>query len=101
LESLFPASRWRELAEFLRLTPRQLAVTRLLCADYSQKEIARRLDLADDTVRTHLKAVYRRLRVQSRLGVVVRLVLAERVLVGRLPQGNARRARRRSRRRRA
>jgi len=78
--SLFSPQRWRELAAFLRLTPRQLAVARLLCADFSNAEIAQRLGLSNDTVGTHLKALYRRLDVQSRVGVVVRLVLVERKL---------------------
>lgn len=80
LARLFSRHRWGELAAFLRLTPRQLAVARLLCADYSNSEIAEWLGLSSDTVGTHLKALYRKLNVQSRVGVVVRLVLAEREL---------------------
>jgi len=80
VEGLFTRARWRELGEYLRLTPRQLAVARLLCADLSNAEIARRLGLSNDTVGTHLRSLYRRLEVASRVGVVVRLVLAEREL---------------------
>ncbi len=78
---LFTPEEWRTVARLLRLTPRQLAVAELLCQEYSQRDMARRLELSMDTVRTHLRALYARLHVQSRVGVVVRLVLAQRELL--------------------
>ena len=78
---LFTPEEWHTMARLLRLTPRQLAVAELLCAECSQRDMARRLELSMDTVRTHLRALYARLRVQSRVGVVVRLVLAQRELL--------------------
>lgn len=77
---LFTPRQWRGLGTLLRLTPRQLSVARLLCADCSQREIASRMSLAHDTVGTHLKGLYRRLGVRSQVAVVVQLVLAERTL---------------------
>lgn len=77
---LFTPEEWLTVARLLQLTPRQRAVAELLCAECSQREMARRLGLSMDTVRTHLRALYARLHVQSRVGVVVRLVLAEREL---------------------
>lgn len=85
VESLFTRARWRELGEYLRLTPRQLAVARLICADCRISDMACQLGLSRDTVGSHLKALYKRLGAQSRVGVVVRLVRAARVLDGRMP----------------
>lgn len=85
LDSLFSAARWRELGDYLRLTPRQLAVARLVCADCRISDMSRELGLSPNTVGSHLKALYARLGAQSRVGVVVRLVLAGRVLDGRMP----------------
>jgi DNA-binding NarL/FixJ family response regulator len=48
------------------LTPRQIEVLALLARGRSNKTIARQLDMAEATVKTHLSAVYRLLNVTSR-----------------------------------
>lgn len=48
------------------LTPRELEVLRLLCEGHSNKDIARRLGIAEPTVRAHLAAVFRALGVVTR-----------------------------------
>jgi DNA-binding CsgD family transcriptional regulator len=79
-DQLFTDSQWRVLRVALGLTPRQLAVARLLCADCGQKQMAKRLGLSQHTVGTHLRALYERLGVRSRVAVIVRLVLADRAI---------------------
>lgn len=48
------------------LTPRQLEVLALAARGASNKEIARRLDISEGTVKLHLSAVYKALKVKSR-----------------------------------
>ncbi len=60
-----------------RLTPRQRAVLHLLAAGHTNAQIARRLDISEATVGTHLKNIYRQLDVSSRTAAVTR---ASRVL---------------------
>lgn len=48
------------------LTPRQLEVLALAARGASNKEIARRLDICEGTVKLHLSAVYKALKVKSR-----------------------------------
>lgn len=67
----------------LDLSPRQLHVLGLLMAGHSNKSIARQLDLALSTVKTHLEAVFLRLGVNSRTQAVVMVAR----LGLRLPQG--------------
>jgi DNA-binding NarL/FixJ family response regulator len=55
----------------LDLSPRQLHVLGLLMAGHSNKSIARQLDLALSTVKTHLEAVFQRLGVNSRTQAVL------------------------------
>ena len=55
----------------LGLTPRQIDVLRMLVAGGSNKRIARALDLAPSTVKTHLEAIFERLQVNSRTQAVV------------------------------
>lgn len=52
------------------VTPRQLDVLLLLSEGCSNAEIARRLNLAEPTVRLHLRAAYRRLGVSNRVQAV-------------------------------
>lgn len=49
-----------------RLTERQRDILRLLCEGLSNKEIGRKLDLSDATVKMHMTAVLRALRVSTR-----------------------------------
>jgi DNA-binding NarL/FixJ family response regulator len=49
-----------------QLSPRQLQILRLLLQGQSNKVIARRLDIAEGTVKAHLWAVYQALGVASR-----------------------------------
>jgi DNA-binding NarL/FixJ family response regulator len=58
-------------AEKLGLTPRQVDVLRMLVDGRSNKAIARALDLAPSTVKTHLEAIFLRLQVSSRTQAVV------------------------------
>jgi DNA-binding NarL/FixJ family response regulator len=67
----------------LALSPRQLHVLSLLMAGHSNKHIARQLDLALSTVKTHLEAIFQRLGVHSR----TQAVLAVSRLGLRLPPG--------------
>ena len=65
--------RWvgRELREaFPQLTPRQLAVLRVLLRGASDKVIARELDIALTTVKTHVAEVLHRLGVAGRAEAV-------------------------------
>jgi len=54
-------------AEVEELSPRELEILELLCAGFPNKEIADRLGLSDGTVRWHLRHVYNKLHVRSRM----------------------------------
>jgi DNA-binding CsgD family transcriptional regulator len=56
------------------LTPRQRDILRFVADGYTNAQIARRLDLAEGTVRTHLNRIYQRLDVTSRTAAVQALV---------------------------
>jgi DNA-binding CsgD family transcriptional regulator len=55
-----------------RLTPRQKHLLRLVAAGHTNTQIARRLGIAEGTVRTHLENIYERLHVSSRTAAVTR-----------------------------
>lgn len=62
-----------------RLTSAQREVAQLAASGWTVAEMARRTQRAPETVRSHLRAVYRRLRVSSR-AELARALWAERVL---------------------
>lgn len=55
------------------LTTRQREVLELLAAGLSNKEIARRLDIAEGTVKVHVTAAFRALHVHNRVGAAAAL----------------------------
>jgi DNA-binding NarL/FixJ family response regulator len=56
----------------LLLTPKQLSVLEQLAAGRSNKEIALRLQIGDETVSSHMKEILGRLEVRNRTEAVVR-----------------------------
>lgn len=65
--TLAPAGRAAE-----SLSARELAVARLLRGDLTQREIADELYIAPSTVKTHIKAIYRKLEVNKRSHAITR-----------------------------
>lgn len=49
-----------------QLSPRETAILRCLIEGHSNKCIARRIDIAEATVKVHVKAILRKIRVQNR-----------------------------------
>jgi DNA-binding CsgD family transcriptional regulator len=64
------------------LTPRQWQLLRLIDAGYSNTQIARRLNITQNTVRTHLEHVFQRLEVTSRTAAVARAFPDRRMTIG-------------------
>ncbi len=59
---------------FSELTPREMEILRHLSEGQSNKVIARNLDISDGTVKLHVKAVLRKLKVHSRVEAAVMAV---------------------------
>ena len=66
--------RSRQRGETVQLTAREEEVLVLLSKGYSNKEIADKLSLSVDTVRSHLKHIYEKMHVRSRTEAVVRFM---------------------------
>ena len=60
----------REVPVIEPLTEREVTVLRLLGGSLSMREIARELDLSQNTVKTHTRAIYRKLGVSTRLDAI-------------------------------
>jgi DNA-binding CsgD family transcriptional regulator len=54
------------------LTDRQRELLRLVAVGHTNRQISRRLEISETTVRTHLEHIFERLRVRNRAAAVVR-----------------------------
>jgi LuxR family transcriptional regulator, maltose regulon positive regulatory protein len=55
-----------------QLSERELVVLRMLSGPLSEREIGRELFLSHNTIHSHTKSIYRKLRVSSRLDAIRR-----------------------------
>ena len=72
---LFASQEWRQIADSLRLSPRELQIIQGVFDDSKELAIARQLEISPHTVHTYLERIYRKLDVNSRVQVVLRVVV--------------------------
>lgn len=70
-----PAER---ITEVDRLSPKENGILKLLSEGCQYKEIADKLEISMDTVRTHIRRIYHKLHVHSRTDAVVKYLASER-----------------------
>jgi DNA-binding NarL/FixJ family response regulator len=65
---------WREIGRSLRLTQRELQIVRATFDDCKESVIATDLGIAPRTVHTHIERLHRKLTVEDRLQLVLRVM---------------------------
>ena len=53
------------------LTPREWEILALLAGGFRNKEISARLSVSENTIKSHVAAIYRKLRVNTRVGATL------------------------------
>lgn len=71
---LLDEKQWLYLKERYHMTTRELQVSILVCRGFNNNEIAKSLKIKHGTVKTHLRNLYRRVRVKSKILLLLRLV---------------------------
>ena len=71
---LFQTETWHQVREALSLSPRELQIVQSVFDDDSELVISRKLSISRHTVHTYMERVYRKLDVQSRVALVVRVI---------------------------
>ena len=71
---LLDEKEWLFLQKRYHLTPRELQVAILICRGFNNSEIAKALKIRHGTVKTHLRNIYRRARVKSKITLLLRFV---------------------------
>ena len=72
-QGVFAPREWCELTTALGLSPRESGIVRSLFDGASEKCIAEQLGLSPHTVHTYMWRIYRKLHVQSRQELLVRI----------------------------
>ena len=65
---------WSQIGKRYNMTPRELEVAKLACRGLDNKQIGGTLKIKDGTVKTHIRNIYRRLNVQSRIAMFLKFV---------------------------
>lgn len=65
---------WMFLKKRYHMTPRELQVAILVCRGFNNNEIASSLKMKHGTVKTHLRNIYRRVRVKSKIMLLLKFV---------------------------
>ena len=72
--ALLGEKQWSYLQKRYHMTPRELQVAELICQGFSNEEIAKDLKIKPLTVKTHLRNIYQRIHVRSKIAMLLKLV---------------------------
>ena len=68
------AKQWSYLQRRYDLTPRELQIADLVCRGLRNEHIARDLKIRPGTVKTHVRNVYRKVKVKSKITMLLRFM---------------------------
>lgn len=68
------AKQWSYLQRRYDLTPRELQIADLVCRGLRNEHIARDLKIRPGTVKTHVRNIYRKVKVKSKITMLLRFM---------------------------
>jgi DNA-binding NarL/FixJ family response regulator len=71
---LIDSKQWSYLQRRYDLTPRELQIADLVCRGFQNAGIAKRLKIRPGTVKAHVRNIYRKVRVGSKIMMLLRFV---------------------------
>ena len=72
--ALLGEEHWSYIQRRYRMSPRELQVAKLVCQGFSNDEIATDLKMKKGTVKTHIRNIYRRIQVSSKITMLLKFV---------------------------
>ena len=72
--SLLDEEHWLHIRRQYCMSPRELQVARLVCQGFDNEEIAGSLKIKQGTIKTHIRNIYRRVRVKNRIEMLLKFV---------------------------
>jgi len=71
---LLDEEHWAYVQKCNRMSPRELQVAKLVCRGFSNGDIAGELKIKDGTAKTHLRNIYRRIRVKNKIAMLLKFI---------------------------
>ncbi len=65
---------WVYLSRRYELTPREVEIAELICQGVRQGSVARQLHIQPGTVKTHIRNIYRKVKVRTQLNMLLKFV---------------------------
>lgn len=72
--TLLTDEQWLLVQKRYHMTPRELEIARLICKGMSNEEIADAVQIKYGTVKTHIRNIYRRIHVKSKVAMLLRFL---------------------------
>lgn len=72
--SLLSDEHWFYIRKMYGMSPRELEVARLVCEGCNNDEIAGSLKIKQGTIKTHIRNIYRRIRVRNKIEMLLKFV---------------------------
>ena len=71
---LLDEKHWLYVQRRYRLTPREIQVAKLYCQGCTNDEIVKALKIRQGTAKTHLRNIYRKIRVKNKIGMLLKFI---------------------------
>jgi DNA-binding NarL/FixJ family response regulator len=71
---LLDRPQWLYLSRRYELTPREVQIAELICRGLRHGSIASRLSIRPGTVKTHIRNIYRKVKVRNKMNMLLRFV---------------------------
>ena len=71
---LIKPKRWNYLQNRYDLTPRERQIAELACRGFRNEDIARELEITAGTAKTHIRNIYRKIHVKSKISMLLRFI---------------------------
>ncbi len=74
LQVLLDGRQWSYVRRRYELTPREVQIAEMVCRGFRNDRIARDLKIRPGTVKTHVRNIYRKVKVKSKIAMLLRFV---------------------------
>ena len=71
---LLTTQQWGALRKRYRMTDRELEIAKLICRGFSNDQIASRLEIKQGTVKTHVRNIYRKTWVNTKIAMLLKFL---------------------------
>ena len=71
---LFSKKHWSYIQRYYHMSPRERQVAELICKGFNNVEVGKALQIKSGTVKTHVRNIYRRIRVKNKISMLLKFV---------------------------